>query len=98
MSPWENKDDDAEWNGHEDLELKVFLGLLVKKVEMIGVNFYISRLCLVFKKFEEKYEGKKIKKKVKEKKSWRKIKNKFKINKLFLYIFSNSFYLFSFFV
>ena len=34
----------------------------MKKVEMIGVNFYISRLCLVFKKFEEKYKGKKIKK------------------------------------
>ena len=55
--PWvhrENKDDDAEWNGHEDLELKVFLGLIVKKVEMIGVNFYIILYLKVIKKIFKK--------------------------------------------
>ena len=38
------------------------------------------------------------KEEVKEKKMLRKIKNKFKVNKLFVYIFLNSFYLFFFMV
>ena len=59
------------------------------------VNFFlldfIFVLCLVFKKFEGKCKGKKIKRESEKKK----IKNRFKINKLFLYVFSNSFYLIS---
>ena len=45
---------------------------------------------MVPKKFERKYEGKKI-----ENKNIRKIKNKFKVNKLFLYITSNFFHRFN---
>ena len=33
-------------------------------------------------------------KKMKGKKNWRKIKNRFKLKKLVLYVYSNSFYLF----
>ena len=50
-------------------------------------------LCLVPRKSEGKYERKKI-----EKKNGRKIKNRSKVNKLFLHVFLNSFYLFSFIV
>ena len=46
------------------------------------------KLCMVLENFEEKYEENKIKKKKRK-------KNKFKINKLFLYIFLNSFNLIS---
>ena len=35
----ENKDEDAKWNGHEDLELQVFLSLIVEKFEMVWINF-----------------------------------------------------------
>ena len=49
-------------------------------------------------KFEEKYEGKKVGRKNGIKKCERKEKNQFKINKLFLYSFSNSFHLFSFII
>ena len=47
-------------------------------------------------KFEGKCKKKKIEKKSgRKEKKWRKIKNRFKINKLFLYISSNSFHLIS---
>ena len=46
-------------------------------------------LCLVPRKFERKYKGKKYEGNVKGKKNWRKIKNEFKANKLFLYNTSN---------
>ena len=49
------------------------------------------RLCLVSRKHEKKYKGKKIKIK---KKNERKIINNFKINKLFLYVFLKLFYFF----
>lgn len=47
------------------------------------------RLCLVFKNFEEKWEGKKKKGKIKS------VKNRLKINKLFFYVSSNPFHLIS---
>ena len=44
-----------------------------------------------FRKFKRKNKEKKIEKKLKRKKKWKKIKNRLKVNKLFLYAFSNSF-------
>ena len=56
-----------------------------------------EELCLVLRKFEEKYEGKKIKRK-NGKKKWKKIKNRFKVfNKLFLYTSPNLFNLIFFY-
>ena len=46
-------------------------------------------------KFEGKYEKKKIERKSKGKENVKKNKNKFKVNKLFLYLTSNSFYFFN---
>ena len=55
------------------------------------------------KKFERKWRGKDyvwfvehLRENAREKKNRRKIKNKFKINKLFLYIISNSFIYFNY--
>ena len=42
----------------------------------------------------QKLLRKKNRGKVEEKEIWRKIKNRFKLNKLILYVYSNSFYLF----
>ena len=53
------------------------------------------RLCLVPGKYIGKCEGKKIERKNRRKEKTRENKNEFKINKLFLHIASNSFYLFS---
>ena len=53
-------------------------------------------LCLVPKKFKGKYKGKKIpKKSTRKEKKKSKIKNTLKFDKLFLFVISNSFYLFS---
>ena len=52
-------------------------------------------LCLVPKKFKGKYKGKKIPKKSTRKEKKSKIKNTLKFDKLFLFVISNSFYLFS---
>ena len=55
----------------------------------------ILKVCLVIEKFNQKCEEQKKKKG----KKWKiKIKNTFKINKLFLYVFLNSFNLFSFII
>ena len=57
---------------------------------------YIFTLCLIPKKFEGKCEGKKIKRKnVRKEKIEENKKNIFKIKKLFVYVSSNSFHLFS---
>ena len=49
-------------------------------------------------KFEGKYEKKKIERKSKRKENVKKNKNKFKVNKLFLYLTSNSFYFFNYII
>ena len=54
---------------------------------------------MVLRKFERKYEKKKIKRKNgKNEKIKENLKNTFKVNKLFLYVTSNSFYLFNFLI
>ena len=52
---------------------------------------FVFWVSLVIGNFKEKYKGKKIEWK---KKKWMKVKIKLKINKLFLFLTSNSFYLF----
>ena len=49
----------------------------------------ITYLCLIFGKFKRKDEGK-----IKRKNNEKKLKNIFKVHKLFLDVFLNSFYLF----
>ena len=63
------------------------------KTSPLRIMNVFFRLCLVPGKFEEKWKGKKIEKKSKRKEKVKE-KKRFKFNKLFLYISSNSFYLF----
>ena len=51
-------------------------------------------LCLVPENLRENIRERKYKGKVEGKKKWRKIKNRLKIDKLFFFVTSNSFYLF----
>ena len=54
------------------------------------------RLCLVPRKFEGKYKENEIERKNRRKeKKMKENKNRFKLNKLVLYVFSNSFHLVS---
>ena len=61
---------------------------LIKIVNGKKYNRYSKRwrLCLVSENLREN---------MREKEKWKKIKNRFKINKLFLYVYSNSFHLVS---
>ena len=55
----------------------------------------ISMMNPLFLRLElGKYQGKKIEEKWKERKLRKKMKNRFELNKLILYVYSNSFYLF----
>ena len=65
----------------------------IRKINCLGHKTYL-RLCLVLKKFKRKYKGKCIKRKNRIKEKMKKIKNRIKVNKLFFYTISNSFYLY----
>ena len=52
------------------------------------------RLCSVLRKFDRKFKEKKIQQKSRRKEKMKENKNWFKVNKLFLYVTSNSFHLF----
>ena len=73
------------WEGGRSF--KEYLQVNKDNINFTDLMWRSLKLCLVF----EKYEGKKI-----ERKKWKERKNRFKINKLFLYIFSNSFNFISF--
>ena len=68
------------WEGGRSF--KEYLQVNKDNINFTDLMWRSLKLCLV----SEKYEGKKI-----ERKKWKERKNRFKINKLFLYIFSNSF-------
>ena len=73
------------WEGGRSF--KEYLQVNKDNINFTDLMWRSLKLCLV----SEKYEGKKI-----ERKKWKERKNRFKINKLFLYIFSNSFNFISF--
>ena len=71
----------------------LFLSLSLGFDTQCSPSYYRFRLCLVLQKFEGKIEENKI-----EMKNGRREKVTCKVDKLFLYVSSNVFYLFSFFI
>ena len=71
------------WEGGRSF--KEYLQVNKDNINFTDLMWRSLKLCLV----SEKYEGKKI-----ERKKWKERKNRFKINKLFLYVISNSLHLF----